>query len=140
MTATTLDLASAPVLLRAADRIAEWGHTKNDHIDHDTGGYDAAGAIADATGLDATDWDNRTAPPTGPDGPTYAPGVWEARRAAAIAALRTLVGHLDPESRPEAMSRREVVEWIGGWNDHPDRTAAQVVTAIRAAAKETHRV
>jgi hypothetical protein len=136
VTATTLDLASAPVLLRATDRIVEWGHIKNDHIDHEDGGYDAAGAIADACGLDPADWDNHTAPPTGPDGPTYAPGVWEARRAAAIAALRTLVGHLRPDLKPEAMTRRELIEWAGDWNDHPDRTPAQVVTAMRAAAQE----
>jgi hypothetical protein len=136
----TLDLATGPVLCRAANVIVEWGHIKDDHIDNEDGGYDAAGAIADACGLDPTDWDNQTAPPTGPDGPTYAPGVWEARRAAALAALRTLVGHLDPESRPEAMSRREVVEWAGCWNDDEQRTAAQVVTAMRNAAKEAPRV
>jgi hypothetical protein len=132
----TRDLATGPVLLRAADTLVQWGHIKDDHIDNEDGGYDAAGAIADAAGLDAADWDPCPVPPIYQGKPVYAEGDWERRRAAALAALRTLAGHLDPESRPEAMSRREVVEWVGTWNDDEQRTAAQVVTAMRNAARE----
>ena len=126
----TLDLATGPVLCRAANALVEHGHIKNDYANEN--GRDTPGSIAEACGLEPTDWDDLADPALADN----ERDDWQAARAAALAALRTLIGHLRPDLKPEAMSRREVVEWIGDWNDHPDRTPAQVVTAMRAAARE----
>lgn len=126
-----LDLATGPVLCRAANALVAHGLAKDDFATGDA--RDAAGAIAEACGLDPTDWDaDQPAADITPDERE----LWTTARAAALAALRALVGHLRPDLKPEAMSRRELVELAGDWNDHPDRTPAQVVTAMRTAARE----
>lgn len=122
---TTLDLATGPVLLRAANLIVTDGHAKQDYRD-DNGACCAAGAIAAASGLTPADWGETNTPDTGR----------QAGRAAALDALRALIHHINPTTRPEAMTRRQAAEWVALWNDHPDRTVAQVVTAMRAAARE----
>lgn len=131
---TTLDLATGPVLQRAANLIVTNGLSKDDFITPD-GAYCSAGAIAYACNLDPTDWDDLTDPAIADD----ERDDWQAARAAALAALRTLVGHTDSDARPEEMTRRELIEIISGWNDHEDRTADQVAAAMRDAAREvTH--
>lgn len=128
MDATDFDLATPAVLDRAANLITTEGHLKEDYHD-DTGACCAAGAIAAASGLHPADWTDTT-------DPTENNEDWLAGRAAAIAASRALVHHLYPDSRPEQMNRRELLEQIAGWNDHPDRTPGQVTTAMRAAARQ----
>ncbi|WP_049568720.1 DUF6197 family protein [Nonomuraea sp. SBT364] len=124
MTTTDFDLTTPAVLDRAANVINAYGHTKEEYRSAD--GYCSAGAIAAASGLCPSDWlNNATADHHRPE-----------QRTGALTALRTLVGHLYPSSRPEQMSRRELVEQIAGWNDHPDRTSDQVITALRAAARQ----
>ncbi|NUW45587.1 DUF6197 family protein [Nonomuraea rhodomycinica] len=133
MTADTLDLAISAVLQRAADTIDDWDLCKGDYTDPIDGGFCTAGAIAHACALDASDWqDGHTPVYNDPDENTR----WLARRAAALTALRALAGHVLPFTPPEDMSRRELIDLIALWNDDEDRTAEQVVEAMRAAASE----
>ncbi|MDP4501018.1 DUF6197 family protein [Nonomuraea turcica] len=137
---TTLDLAAAPVLLRAANIITQHGHATGD-FNPDSGGYDIPGAIAEASGISPDDWDDTAAGrPTLRDYDTAADhetalAEWKAGRRASLAALRTLLSHLDGAARPEDMSRKELIERISLWNDHDDRTPAEVITALRTAAE-----
>ena len=146
---TNLDLAAAPVLLRAANLIVTEGHTKGDFVTSD--GYCAAGAIGTACGLRPYDWydDNENAPNRRDyttdghlDDEAYEADrqAWKTGRAAALAALRTLAAHIDADSTPEllaTMSRRQLLETVGDWNDNDeDVEAEQVVTAMRTAARE----
>lgn len=124
---TTLDLATGPVLTRAANLIVAHGLGRDDFTDTH-GRHDTCGAIAIASGLEPDDWHDQ------PD--TSGDDAWKTRRAAALAALRTLIGHLYPDSRPEDMSRDALIVKAGEWNDHPDRTPAQVATAMRNAARQ----
>jgi hypothetical protein len=124
MTATTLDLASAPVLLRAANRIVETGLARDgytapgDDTNPDTWPVDALGAIAAACGLPPKVWENDH---------LDEPGL-----AAACEASDLLVLHLglNPEDAYD--------ETLGDWSD--EHTVEQVVTAMRAAAKEASHV
>lgn len=127
----TLDLATGPVLLRAANIIDTHGLAQDDYVNEH--GRDPAGAIAEACGLDPADWDADQ--PTNNITPNERE-PWKTARAAALAALRTLIGHLRPDLKPDTMSRRELVEWISEWSDAEHRTAADVVIAMRAAARE----
>lgn len=131
---TALDLSTSAVLLRAANLITTNGLSKNDFVNHD-GAYCSAGAIANACALDPTDWDDLTDPAID-DIPLDEREDWRAARTAALAALRTLVGHTDSDARPEEMTRRELIEIISGWNDADERTADQVATAMRDAARQ----
>lgn len=143
---TALDLSTSAVLTRAANLIITNGHAKKEF--HTNDGYCAAGAITSACGLDPDDWF---------DSPIFAPAArnyecelggfyrdayeadlqaWKTRRQAALDAARALAGHITPDAAPEQMSRREVSEHLGDWNDHPDRTPARVATAMRDAARQ----
>jgi hypothetical protein len=120
MTATTLDLAPGPVLLRAADRIAETGLARNDYYEAAEGENPrncpvcVLGAIAVACDFDPNAW------------------VWaddlDRSFTPAYAAADALVEHLglDPEPAYD--------ETLGDWSD--EHTVEQVVTAMRAAAQE----
>lgn len=141
-----LDLAPGPVLQRAAALIEAYGHAKDEF--HTRDGYCSAGAIGKACGLDPEDWN---------DGHHFAPAIldyeddqggfhgdaydtdlhtWKTRRQAALDAARAFTAHITPDVLPEQMSRRELSEHIGWWNDDDERTADDVVTAMRAAAAE----
>lgn len=147
MKAITLDLAPAAILTRAADLIADEGHLKGDFFLLDVG-YCAAGAIGKACGLRAEDWydDREFAPKRSEctvngdfDDEAYEADcrAWKDGRAAALAALRTLAAHIDPECSPEEMSRQELLEAVSGWNDHDEDSDAEHVAAeMRAAAQE----
>lgn len=118
---TTFDLATPAVLHRAANTIDRVGLAKEDYVD-DHGGHCSAAAIADACGF------------LYPSDCYVGPLLPESR--AAHTALRALVGHIYPDSRPETLSHRELVEKIAAWNDDDQRTADQVTEAMRAAARE----
>lgn len=134
MKAITLDLEPAALLTRAADIIDTHGHARRDYITDD--GYCSAGAIGQAADLDPADWASY---PVEPRLDPAELALWRAARAAALAALRTLVGHLFPDSQPEEMSRDVLIQRVSGWNDDPDRTPEQVVAELRAAAQEVQR-
>jgi hypothetical protein len=123
-------VATGPILLSAANLIVELGHAKDDYVNDD--GLCSAGAIARVCGLDVADWEDHTPPPRTPDELAR----WHAARTASLTALRTLLGHVDPDARPDEMNRRELIEAISDWNDDEDRTTAHVVTAMRVAARE----
>ncbi|MFI6793626.1 hypothetical protein ACIBG4_40480 [Nonomuraea sp. NPDC050383] len=131
-----LDLNTSAVLQRAAQHIDEWGHIKGDFVNHEDGGYCAAGAIANASGIEADDWHEQNSAPCfeGEDLDEHA--RWLAGRAASLAALRAFSAHLFPNSRPEDMTREALIVKIGDWNDADDRTAEQVIEEMRAAAQE----
>jgi hypothetical protein len=136
MNATTLDLASAPVLLRAANVIVTHGLMKEEFTG-DNGARCSAGAISDACYLDPADWyDNPDLAVARDEDDLDELESWQTARAAALAALRTLIGHLYPDSRPEEMSRIQLLDKVATWNDDEHRTAGQVAAAMRAAARE----
>lgn len=138
---STLDLAPGPVLQRAADIIHREGHATGDFTP-DTGGYCTAAAIAEAAGINPDDWyDDHTGRPvdTDYDDPhEYETDLreWKNGRRASLAALRTFIAHIDPDSRPEEMPRSQLIEHASNWNDDDGRTQTQVVTELRAAAAE----
>ena len=73
----------------------------------------------------------------------HTPEPTEAQWWALVEALGVLAGHLTghgmPYVAPEDVD--DVYEWvIGGWNDQPDRTLAEVTAALRAAADEWDRL
>jgi hypothetical protein len=120
MTATTLDLASAPVLQRAADHIVARGISRDAYVTPDDSKpsqewpVDAMGAIAVACGLHPDVWENEDR-----DNGDITP----ANNAAAL--LADSLG-LDPQPALD--------ETLGAWSDK--HTPAQVVTAMRNAAQE----
>lgn len=132
----SMDLAASTILYRAAHNIDEWGLVKGDFYDHWDGGYDVCGAIANSSGLDFDDWHDRPTTSCDDEDPDEH-SRWLASRAASLAALRTFLGHVYPDARPEEMSRDALIVKAGEWNDHPDRTDAQVIAKLRESAVDT---
>lgn len=133
----TMDLATSSILNRAAHDIDEWGLVKDDFYDHEDGGYDVCGAIANGSGISFDDWHSEDPAPYSDHEDPAEHAQWLAGRAASLAALRTFLAHVYPDSRPEEMTRDALIVKAGEWNDQPDRTAAQVVAKLREVATDT---
>lgn len=103
------------VLARAADIIEERGWRQGWFVDPDTGCVCAVGAMHVAVGLppDASIYTSENSP------------EWQLADAAWETFGRWLASKTGKPS-----------ESAGGWNDHPSRTQAEVVAALRAAAKQ----
>lgn len=131
------DLATSSILFRAAHDIDEWGLVKDDFYGHEDGGYDICGAIANGSGLTFDDWHDQPTTPCSDDENPTEHQQWLASRAASLAALRTFLAHVYPDTRPEEMTRDALIVKAGEWNDHPDRTESEVVVKLREVAADT---
>ncbi|MFC4122083.1 DUF6197 family protein [Nonomuraea zeae] len=130
------DRAVSTILFSAAHDIDTWGLVKDDFYDNIDGGYDVCGAIANGSGLSFDDWHDQPTPCSDGEDPAEH-ASWLVSRAASLAALRTLLAHVYPDTRPEEMGRDALIVKAGEWNDQPDRTEAQVVAKLREVATDT---